>query len=188
MQKKIQKYLEDTVNSKIIYPLLSLLVALEAIFLHIPAEMFFMPLIALKNKIKYRNLWIVAVLSSVIGAIICYFLGALFFNGIEPFLNHIVPQEKIASTYKLMEEYGWIVVFVGATFILPFKLTVFVAGMYSMSFPVFITTVLIGRGLRFAISIWILSKFQKEFNFIFTKHFKLIILLSLLLLALIFWI
>ncbi len=122
----------------------------ESIIFPIPVDVMLAPM-CLSRIEKAWHYALVATVTSVLGGIFGYLLGAFLFDvAIEPFLQQIGSMEKFNSVKTVVEDSrgGWIV-FISAFAPIPYKLVTVSAGIVEMSFAEFVIASVVGRAGRF---------------------------------------
>ena len=128
---------------------LSILTFAESVFFPIPPDVMLAPMV-LSRPDKAWYLATITSISSVIGGIVGYLLGAYLYDPVVlPFIEMMNYQAKFETIVGYFNEYGiWIVFMAGFTPI-PYKLFTVSAGMLAMAFWPFVIASTIGRGMRF---------------------------------------
>lgn len=121
---------------------------IESVCAPIIIDPFLVALIFASPK-RWKRFIVVSIVASLIGGIIAYYLGALFFETVG---------QKIIDFYGLHESFNWIAgelnksafvfVFLGAFTPIPYKLVALGSGMLHISLITFIVASIIGRMLR----------------------------------------
>jgi len=120
----------------------------ESSFFPIPPDVMLAPM----SVARPNQAWWFAFLTtitSVLGGILGYFIGAFAFEFIDPWIqsSSYLPKFETAKTW--FAEWGVWVVFVAGFSPIPYKLFTITAGVLSLSFIPFIVASFIGRGSRF---------------------------------------
>lgn len=128
---------------------LALLTFSESVFFPIPPDVMLAPMV-LSQREKAWRLATITTISSVIGGIVGYLLGAFLYEPVvQPFIEMMHYEHKFETIVDYFEQYGvWIVFLAGFTPI-PYKLFTVSAGMLAMAFWPFVIASSIGRGMRF---------------------------------------
>ena len=142
-------------------------------------------LMIISNKAKSWIYAIICTVSSVLGGIVGYLIGAFFFQTIGIFIletyNLIENFDEIKSYYY---KYGIWIVIIGGLTPFPYKLITITSGFFYLNFPIFILMSFISRGARFFIVAILLWYFGPSIKIYIEKHLnKLIILFLFLLIA-----
>ncbi len=128
---------------------LALLTFSESVFFPIPPDVMLAPMVISQPK----RAWFLAsitTISSVIGGIVGYMLGAFLYEPVVlPFIEMMNYQDKFASIVGYFDKYGVWVVFLAGFTPIPYKLFTVSAGMLSMTFWPFVIASTVGRGMRF---------------------------------------
>ena len=126
---------------------------LESFIFPIPTDAMLIPMVIAKRD-KFIKISSIAVIFSVLGGLIGYLIGYIFFNeiGIKIFEifgseNANLFKEKLASEKGLLS--GILILFIAGFTPLPFKIITITSGLVSFNILFFIITCLFARGLRF---------------------------------------
>ena len=182
-EEKIRK----SASSRGAYGLLSTVSFLESAILPLPVDAVSIPMMigAPSKAFRVAN---VALITSVLGGLLGYMIGLLFFEGFG---------EKIITYYGLMEQFNefertakqdwWkaaTAIFIGAITPIPFKLVCIGSGFLNISIPLFITVAMLGRAIRFyffAIIFKYLGRSVREFAL---QHLRLVGVIALIIMIL----
>jgi membrane protein YqaA with SNARE-associated domain len=163
MIKKLYDKCIEWANHKFAKPLLALVSFLESFIFPIPTDAMIIPMV-IANKNNFIKISLIAIIFSVLGAIIGYFIGYIFFNeiGIKIFEifgieNANIFIEKLASEKGLLS--GVIILFIAGFTPLPFKIITISSGFVHFNILLFIITCLIARGLRFFLVSYLTYKY-----------------------------
>ena len=175
-------------KSKSIYArtLLYFISFIEAIFFPIPVD----PLLAilvLNNKERYIELTIFCTLASVIGGIAGWLLGYIIGKEIEELFTIIpwIRSESFNTVKMAFDDYGNLIIFLGAFTPLPFKIISVTCGVFHINIILFFVMSLIGRGLRFFLVSLTVKNFGDKGIYLLKKHtFKISSLSGLILIIL----
>lgn len=118
---------------------------------------------------------IITTISSVVGGVIGYFIGAVLWEHFSSFFFHYVFSEALFWKVSLLyHEWGFWAIFVAAFTPIPYKVFTVSAGVFQISFPLFVIASIIGRGARFflvAALLWYYGPSTKKF---IDKYFNLL--------------
>ena len=124
----------------------------ESVFLPIITDPFLVAII-LADRARWIRYTVITILSSVVGGVTAYYLGALFFDVVGTWLLEVL---ALASTFddvtEQLIEAGFWFVFLGAVTPIPYKIVALASGFVLVPIWVFIVASLIGRTIRFAIT------------------------------------
>lgn len=154
----------------------------ESSFFPIPPDVLLIPMVLARRAAWFRYAFI-CTLSSVLGALAGYAIGALLFEVVgKPILAFYNAE---ASFAKLSEWYnswgGWGVLFAAVT-PFPYKVVTIFSGATGLSIPVFILVSIIGRGLRFFLVAALLYRFGEPIRGFIEKNLGLLFTLFMVLL------
>ena len=153
MIKKLYDKCVEWAGHKFANPLLGLVAFLESFIFPIPTDAMLIPMVIAKRK-EFIKISLIAIIFSVLGALIGYLIGYTFFNevGVKIFNifgaeNANIFIEKLSSETGLLS--GVIILFIAGFTPLPFKIITISSGFVHFNIPLFIITCFIARGLRF---------------------------------------
>lgn len=154
----------------------------ESIFFLIPPEVFLVPMCCVDKKRSFYFALIV-VISSVLGAIAAYLLGAFFWIQIEPFVEKYFSEfhAYIGRAGKYYEENAGLVLFIAALTPIPFKVFTLSAGIYHerISLYFLIGISLLGRGLKYFLIVGLVYFIDEPIKNLFIKHYKVFLIMTL---------
>jgi membrane protein YqaA with SNARE-associated domain len=167
---------------------------IESSFFPVPPDIMIVPMVVAKKE-RYLKIFLIATLSSALGALLGYFIGLLFFNelGVKVFEfyghnNTNFLKEKFQTSGG---SFSWLLILFTAAFTpLPFKLVTIFSGFIQFNLVLFFFTCLLARGLRFFIIAYLSFRFGKTFFFFLEKKgtfWATIIGLAIVILALIIY-
>ncbi len=121
----------------------------ESSFFPIPPDVMLAPM-CLANPHKAWNFAFITTVTSVLGGLLGYAIGAFAFEAIAPWLQE---QPRYWNGYQSALEWfatwGVLAVFVAGFSPIPYKVFTVAAGVLSMSMLPFVLASLVGRGARF---------------------------------------
>jgi membrane protein YqaA with SNARE-associated domain len=144
----------------------------ESIFLPLPTDSFMMLVLLVKDNAKR---WIyyatLTMLTSVLGAVVGYFLAFWIFDLFGPQLIHFYGlEEEFMKAQNFLDKSVFLFTFVGAVSPIPYKLFVLTAGFMKVNFFVFLLASIVGRSARLYLSAWLVHKYGKQ-SVIFIKKY-----------------
>jgi len=147
---------------------LALVSFMESSFFPVPPDIMIVPMVVAKKE-KYFKIFLIATLSSALGALLGYFIGFLFFNelGVKVFefyghSNNDFLKEKFQTSSG---SFSWLLILFTAAFTpLPFKLVTIFSGFIQFNLVLFFFTCLFARGLRFFIVAYLSFRFGSTFS------------------------
>ena len=153
MLKKMYDKCVEWAGHKFANPILAFISFLESFIFPIPTDAILIPMVIAKRS-EFLKISFIAIIFSVLGALIGYLIGYVFFNeiGIKIFEifgseNANIFKEKLASETGLLS--GIIILFIAGFTPLPFKIITISSGFVHFNIFFFIITCLLARGLRF---------------------------------------
>ena len=163
MLKKIYDKCVEWAGHKSANPILALVSFLESFIFPIPTDAMIIPMVIAKRN-KFFKISLIAIIFSVLGALIGYAIGYIFFNeiGIKIFEifgteNSNLFIEKLESEKGLLS--GTIILFIAGFTPLPFKIITISSGFVHFNIFLFILTCFIARGLRFFLVAYLAYKY-----------------------------
>ena len=194
MNFKINNYFNDLIKkaydsakSTLAKSILFIVAFVEAIFFPIPVD----PLLAflvLSDKKKYLKLTIICTFGSVIGGLIGWLIGYFIGPTIENYFIKIpfISEDTFNKVKKGHDDYGSLIIFLGAFTPLPFKIISITSGIFKVNLLSFILMSIIGRGLRFfLISIFVKIYGNRIIQLLQKKIFLITTILGVIILIII---
>tara|TARA_A100000164_G_C21773989_1_gene707635 strand:- start:384 stop:989 length:606 start_codon:yes stop_codon:yes gene_type:complete len=153
---------------------LAIVAFIESSFFPIPPDVMMIPMVISKRK-KFLNIFIIATIFSVLGGILGYFIGALFFDIGMKIMNFYGYENKLIylKNNLINDEgfYAWLgVLFLAGFTPLPYKVFTIASGLVGFNIIIFIIVSLISRGLRFFIVSYLCYKFGDLFTQFMSRH------------------
>ena len=132
-------------------PVLAGVAFAESSFFPLPPDILLIPMV-LAEKTKAWRYATLATVSSVLGGLLGYAIGALVFEQLAlPLLELYGYSDKFSRFADLYNEWGvWIVLFAGVT-PFPFKVITIASGATGLNIVVFVLASVLARGARFFI-------------------------------------
>jgi len=153
MLKRIYDKCVEWAGHKSANPILALISFLESFIFPLPTDAMLIPMVIAKRN-EFFKIALIAIVFSVLGALIGYLIGYIFFNeiGIKIFEvfgpgNANIFKEKLASEAGLFS--GIIILFIAGFTPLPFKIITISSGFVHFNILLFIIVCFLARGLRF---------------------------------------
>ena len=147
---------------------------IESSFFPIPPDVMVIPMVISKRN-DFIKIFLIATIFSVLGGILGYFIGALFFDlgmnimsfyGYEDKLNNLKNNLIYSEGF-----YAWLgILFLAGFTPLPYKVFTIASGLIGFNILIFIIISLISRGLRFFIVSYLSFKFGNLFTQFMEKH------------------
>ncbi len=160
---------------------LSVVAFAESSFFPIPPDIMIVPMVIAK-KSDYFKIFLIATISSALGGLLGYLIGATFLDIALKVVEFYGYEENVLSLKNDLKGGGGFYVFLGALFLagftpLPFKVFTITSGIIGFNIFLFFFICLISRGLRFFVVSYLSFKFGNVFTkFIEKNNTKLLIL------------
>jgi membrane protein YqaA with SNARE-associated domain len=140
-------------------PTLAIVSFAESSFFPIPPDLLLIPMV-LANRAKAWRYAAIATISSVLGGLLGYFIGAALFDTAGQWLIGIYGYgDRVAEFQAAYNEWGaWIILIKGATPI-PYKIVTIASGFARYDLFWFVILSLITRGIRFFLVAGLLYRF-----------------------------
>jgi len=168
--EKVGKHGVRWLRSKHAGFILALISFVESVFAPILIDSFLVALI-LANRSKWLYYTTIATISSVIGGVVAYFLGLLFFDAVGVVIietYHLT--EQFNSVASSIDENAFVFVLIGAITPIPYKLVALASGLAQMNFMVFIIASIFGRIVRLGLVGYIAYAVGPHALPVFRKH------------------
>lgn len=154
----------------------------ESSFFPIPPDVMLAPMSVAQPNRAYWFATLTTV-TSVLGGLLGYLIGAFAFDLIEPWLQTSSYWHKFESAHLWFDEWGVWVVFVAGFSPIPYKLFTITAGVLSLALIPFTFASIIGRGARFFLVAGLLKYLGPKLEPIVMKYIEWIGWFTVLLLV-----
>ncbi len=153
---------------------LALVSFIESSFFPIPPDVMVIPMVISKKK-NFIKIFLIVTTFSVLGGILGYFIGALFFDIGMQIMNFYGYEEKLTNLKNNLVNseglYAWLgILFLAGFTPLPYKVFTIASGLIGFDILIFILISLISRGLRFFLVSYLSFKFGDLFTQFMDKH------------------
>lgn len=165
-------------------PALFLLAFAESSFFPIPPDVLLLAL-GLSVPLKVFRFAAICTLGSVLGGIVGYAIGYGLWELSAAWFYQWVPgftQEGFDSIQELFNQYNFWLVFVAGFTPIPYKIITIGAGVFQVSFPIFIIASAVSRGMRFYLIALIIYRYGDKARNIIDKNFNVLTMIFALLL------
>ena len=170
-------------KSRLAYPFIFILCFLESIIFPFPQEVFMIPMMASERDRIFKIAWF-ALLGSLFGAIVAYFIGMYLFESIGMYILNIYDLNESFSNFSdQVSEFGFLYVFIGGFTPVPFKIVTLSSGFIGINFLIFITASIISRSVRFFLIGYIIWKFGEDIMKSFENRLNTYLILFLIFLT-----
>lgn len=148
----------------------------ESSFFPIPPDVLMAPLIVVRKN-KWFRYALITTVTSVLGAILGYVVGAFLFNSVgQQIIDLYNLQDSFQQMQYFFENNAFLTMFVSAFTIIPFKVFTISGGIFRINIVVFILASIVGRGLRFFLVAWLMNRFGKRVATLVYKYLSLFVL------------
>ncbi len=147
---------------------------IESSFFPIPPDVMVIPMVIAKKN-DFLKIFMITTIFSVLGGVLGYFIGAIFFDIAMQIMNFYGYEDKLIELKddltKSNNFYTWLgILFLAGFTPLPYKVFTIASGLIGFNIIIFITISLISRGLRFFIISYLSFKFGHMFTIFMDKH------------------
>ena len=171
-------------------PILAFESFIESSFFPIPPDVMIIPMVVAKKN-HFLRIATIATIFSVLGALLGYFIGYVFFNeiGVKIFElygyeNTEIFKEKFSDKNAFLSWLG--ILFTAGFTPLPFKMLTITSGFIHFNLLFFILTCIITRGLRFFLVSYLSYRYgQKIGPFLESEGAKWSIIITIIIIALV---
>ena len=144
-------------KSKHAVSILSTVSFAESFIFPIPPDLLLIPL-SISNPRKAYYFAMLATIFSVFGGVIGYLIGIYFADLFLSTLGWMFDEKSIEITIKWMAEWGVMVVLISGFSPIPYKIFTVASGVTGLAFIPFLIASFLGRGMRFFLIGFIVSK------------------------------
>jgi membrane protein YqaA with SNARE-associated domain len=155
----------------------------ESSFFPIPPDIMLIPMV-LADRSRWLRLAVICTVTSVLGGLLGYAIGALAFDPLAvPLLEFYGDTEKFEQFRQAFNEWGVLIVFVFGLTPFPYKVITIASGVTALNLPVFILSSIVARGIRFFLVAGLLYWFGPPIRDFIEKRLGLMFFLFCALLA-----
>ncbi len=159
----------------------------ESSFFPIPPDVILLPMAAAQPSRAWRYALICTV-TSVLGGMLGYAIGALFYDTAGQWIIHLYGMEgKMAALREQYAKWGWAVILIKGLTPIPYKLVTIVSGLLGYDFLLFVLLSAMTRGARFFIIAGLMNRFGGPIKAVLDKHFGLVMMVLLVVVVFGFW-
>lgn len=156
----------------------------ESSFFPIPPDVVLIPMVASHREKWFRNATICTV-GSVLGAILGYFIGLLFYEAVgKPIVDFYDLHQQMNQIGQMFADNAFLTILTAAFTPIPYKVITIGAGLFKLNILVLLGASIIGRGARFFIVSGLIRIFGKKITEKIEKYFDLFSILFMALLIL----
>ena len=153
---------------------LALVSFVESSFFPIPPDVMVIPMV-ISKKSEFLKIFLIATTFSVLGGILGYFIGALFFDLGMQIMSFYGYEDKLTNLKNNLINsegfYAWLgILFLAGFTPLPYKVFTIASGLIGFNIIIFILISFFSRGLRFFIVSYLSYKFGDLFTKFLEKH------------------
>ncbi len=147
----------------------------ESSFFPIPPDVVLAPMALAKPASAYRYA-LICTITSVLGGLLGYMIGALFMDTVGQWLISVYGgREKIDGLLALYRDYGALLILIKGLTPIPFKFVTIASGMAGYDLFWFVVLSVITRGARFYLVAGLLNRFGGPLRVIMDRHAGLIV-------------
>ncbi len=169
---------------------LGVLAFAESMIFPIPPDVMLIPMCVAQPRKALRFATICSVMS-ILGGIGGYLLGMYFWEALGPwFYEHVhgFTPERFARIGGWFEQWNFWIVFAAGFSPIPYKIFTIAAGVFQITFPMFVLASAVSRSARFFLVALLIRRFGPAAQEMIEKRFNLFALLFVVLLLAGFWV
>ncbi len=144
-------------KSKYAVSILSTVSFVESFIFPIPPDLLLIPL-SISNPRKAYYFAMLTTIFSVLGGVIGYLIGIYFADLFLSTLGWMFDEKSVETTTEWMAEWGVMVVLISGFSPIPYKIFTVASGVTGLTFIPFLIASFLGRGMRFFLIGFIISK------------------------------
>ena len=144
-------------KSKHAVSILSTVSFVESFIFPIPPDLLLIPL-SISNPKKAYYFAMLTTIFSVLGGVIGYLIGIYFADLFLSTLGWMFDEKSVETTTEWMTEWGVMVVLISGFSPIPYKIFTVASGVTGLTFIPFLIASFLGRGMRFFLIGFIISK------------------------------
>ena len=146
----------------------------ESSFFPIPPDFLLMPM-TLAEPTRWRKYATVTTVTSVLGGLAGYAIGALLWGAIGVRLVSVyhLENELITVGHYFNGNAFW-TIFTAAFTPIPYKLFTIAGGLFHINVPIFVVASFLGRGMRFYVVSYLMKVFGARFGDLAFKYFNIL--------------
>ncbi|HES76081.1 MAG TPA: DedA family protein, partial [bacterium] len=135
----------------------------ESSFFPIPPDVLLAPMCIARAE-KWWRFALLTTVMSVLGGMLGYLLGAMFFEMLAPWIERMGYAPKMEIARQWFTEWGFWAVFLAGFSPIPYKAFTITAGAMGMPLIPFVLASVFGRGGRFFLVAWLMARFGVSFE------------------------
>ena len=149
-----------------------------------PTEIIMIPMILARPN-KALLISTIALVSSVLGGLSGYYIGAVLFDSVGKYiLETLGYMEMFGKFSSLYLRWGYWIVFAGGLTPFPYKVICIASGVVKMNLSVFILASFVSRAVRYYFIAFVLYKWGENARKFIERHLELLTIVAFLLLIL----
>jgi membrane protein YqaA with SNARE-associated domain len=153
---------------------LGLVSFIESSFFPIPPDVMIIPMVIAKKR-EFIKIFLIASIFSVLGGILGYLIGYLFFDFAMYVVEFYNYENKVENLKSIISKESGLLAWLSILFLagftpLPYKAFTISSGLIAFNLPIFIIVSLVSRSLRFFIVAFLSYKFGELFTEYMNKH------------------
>lgn len=183
MLRRLYDWVMSLARGRHALPALGAVSFVESSFFPIPPDVMLIPMVIADRKAWWK-IALVCTISSVLGALLGYLIGAVLFETVgKPLLDFYHAHGTFDRLVDWYDQWGALGILAGAVTPLPYKVLTIFSGTVSFSIPMFIAVSVLGRGLRFFLVAGLLYFFGEPIREFIEKRLTLMFVIFVVLLV-----
>lgn len=181
--KRIDRWIKFIATRTWIRTGIYIVALLEATISPLLPELVVGAVLSYRKDISWKVLSFISAVGSATGATVLYLLGKYLYRAHEAFFENLLGGALGTYTEKILDNNGFISMFLAAFTPLPDRIFAFLSGVFSLSFLVVISAFFLGRLIRVGIVAYFSYHFGDEARSYILKHTKMATLAVVILVA-----
>ncbi len=180
--RKTYDYILDLSETKYAFIVLILVSFFGSIFFPFPTEIIMIPMILARRK-KAFEISTAALISSVVGGLAGYYVGAFLFDTVGIKIIEFLKYQDVFQQFKeLYFKWGYWIVFAGGLTPFPYKVICIASGVVEMNIAVFVVASAVSRAIRYYFIAFLLNKYGERAKAFIEKNLEVLTILAFVLL------
>jgi membrane protein YqaA with SNARE-associated domain len=142
--------------------LMGLVSFVESSFFPIPPDVMLIPM----SLARPERAWFyatVCTLTSVAGGVLGYFIGAVLYDTVGAWLNHLYGYgNKVEAFREAYAQWGTLIILIKGVTPIPYKIVTIASGFAGYNFFLFVVLSLVARGMRFYLLAFLLNRYGDQ--------------------------
>jgi membrane protein YqaA with SNARE-associated domain len=142
--------------------LMGLVSFVESSFFPVPPDVMLIPM----SLARPERAWFyatVCTLTSVVGGVLGYFIGAVLYDSVGAWLIHLYGYgNKVEAFRQAYAQWGTLIILIKGVTPIPYKIVTIASGFAGYNFFLFVVLSLVARGMRFYLLAFLLNRYGEQ--------------------------